>query len=85
MEKKLFIIMGRRNGKTAITREINAAYNRIYYKEDFIKMEKEQVKRIEELSISDAEKEKEKFELCKDCGLFPCYATAPNCYRYEEE
>ena len=48
-------------------------------------MEKTEVKRIENLSISEGEKEKGKFELCKGCGLFPCYAEAPNCYRYEIE
>ena len=45
-------------------------------------MDKEQVKQIEETSISDAEKI-EKEELCKGCGLWPCYATPPECFRYE--
>jgi hypothetical protein len=47
-------------------------------------MEKEQVKYIESLSISKV-KEIERDELCKNCGLWPCYATPPECFRYEDE
>lgn len=47
-------------------------------------MEKELVKYIDNLSISEAEKI-EKEDLCKGCGLWPCYATAPECLRYHPE
>ena len=46
-------------------------------------MEKDQVKQIEEMSISEASKiEREK--LCEGCGMWPCYASPPECFRYED-
>ena len=47
-------------------------------------MDVKTVKVIEELSIKDASEIK-RDELCNDCGLWPCYATAPECLRYEED
>lgn len=47
-------------------------------------MEKQLVEHIESLSISEV-KEIKRNELCEGCGLWPCYATAPECFKYEED
>jgi hypothetical protein len=47
-------------------------------------MDDAQVKYVESLSISEADRI-EREDLCKNCGLWPCYATAPDCFRYEDE
>jgi len=47
-------------------------------------MDKKQVKRIEDLTMAEI-KLLERDKLCMNCGLWPCYATPPECYFWELE